>query len=107
LSFRHLGDTGSRGSASLPASLPQAFTKGASEPFIGTLDYIFLGRGGAAPKSGPAEAASPPVSPATGAWRVLGVKPLKTLTAVEGVLSYPSAEEPSDHVLIWADLQLA
>jgi hypothetical protein len=75
---------------------------------VGTLDYIFLGRGGATCKAGPAEPADTGAAPPSGgAWRVLGVKPLKTLTAVEGVLSYPSADEPSDHVLIWADLQLA
>eukprot|EP00967_Tisochrysis_lutea_P126341 scaffold213369_cov36-Tisochrysis_lutea.AAC.2 len=98
----------------------QAFTKGASEPFTGTLDYIFLGRGGEAPKAGPAtppvtasesegtkEVANAAITRAGSAWKVLGVKPMKTLSAVEAVPSYPTADEPSDHVLIWADLQLA
>ncbi|KAL1496784.1 hypothetical protein AB1Y20_014372 [Prymnesium parvum] len=57
------------------------------QSFCETLDYIFL-------------------SP--GDWAVGGVKPLPPREAVlPHCKSYPSASEPSDHVLIWADLHLA
>lgn len=96
-----------------PEFTNKAWTRGASESFVGTLDYIFLGCGGVRQQLGPAPpegeggGATPAgEEPGARAWRVLKVKPLKALSAVEGVLSYPVADEPSDHVLIWADLQL-
>ena len=57
-----------------------------NEPFIGTLDYIFL---------------------SSGDWAVTSVKPLKKIDSVLPVCkSYPNADEPSDHVCIWADVEL-
>jgi len=68
-----------------------ARTKGQAEPFVGTLDYIFLGNGAA------------PGAP--GGWGVTQVKPLGDRKHVT-VKSYPCADEPSDHVLVWAELEL-
>lgn len=52
------------------------------EPFIDTLDYIFLSK----------------------EWNVTGVKPILHRDEASG--PYPNADEPSDHVLIRADLEL-
>jgi 2',5'-phosphodiesterase len=52
-------------------------------PFIGTLDYIFL-----SPK-----------------LRATGAVLLPSRDAVEDG-PYPSLEEPSDHVLVWADVAI-
>ena len=63
-----------------------AMTKGQAEPFVGTLDYIFV----------------------SDAWAVRGVRSLPTRQEVlPNCVSYPTASEPSDHVLIWADLDPA
>lgn len=63
-----------------------ATTKFQSEPFVGTLDYIFLSKGD---------------------WRATGVRALPSRKEVLPVCSsYPSATEPSDHVAIWADVEL-
>ena len=65
-----------------------AQTKGQKEPFVGTLDYIFLSRGD---------------------WTVVpgGVRSLPHRDAVLPTCSsYPTATEPSDHVAIWADVAL-
>jgi len=62
-----------------------AVTKfGGNEAFVGTLDYVFL----------------------SGGWRTAAVKPLPELQQSLASKSFPSATEPSDHVLIWADLEL-
>jgi 2',5'-phosphodiesterase len=53
-----------------------------AEPFIGTLDYIFLSDG----------------------WNVLKVKDTPKKDELEGV--FPDAEEPSDHVVIAASLKI-
>ena len=54
--------------------------------FVGTLDYIFL---------------------SAGDWKAAAVRPLPALDAVLPVCSsYPTASEPSDHVCIWADVEL-
>jgi len=55
-----------------------------SGSFIETLDYIFL-------------------SPE---WKVDAVKPLATKASMTQVKSFPSKDEPSDHVMIFADLSL-
>ena len=52
------------------------------EPFIGTLDYIFLSEH----------------------WKVNAVDPLPKLTDLEGPL--PLEEEPSDHLLVSATISL-
>jgi len=53
--------------------------------FMETLDYVFV----------------------SGEWRVNKVKPLLSKADVPATTSsYPSASEPSDHVLLWADLEL-
>ena len=66
-----------------------------SESFCETLDYIFLG-----------DAADAGGAPA-GRWVARAVKPLTPKAeALANHASYPSATEPSDHVAIWADLDL-
>ena len=63
-----------------------AQTGGQKEPFVGTLDYIFLSRGD---------------------WRASSVRSLPHRDAVlPDTSSYPTADEPSDHVAIWADIEL-
>ena len=63
-----------------------ATTKFQSEPFVGTLDYTSLSEG---------------------PWRARGVRALPSREAVLPVCSsYPNAQEPSDHVAIWADVEL-
>ena len=63
-----------------------ATTSWQSDPFVGTLDYIFL---------------------SSGDWKASSVRSLPTREDVLPVCtSYPNAEEPSDHVAIWADLDL-
>ena len=58
----------------------------ASTPFCSTLDYIFLSRGD---------------------WTATRVRELPKRDAVlPGCSSYPTASEPSDHVAIWADVEL-
>jgi mRNA deadenylase 3'-5' endonuclease subunit Ccr4 len=52
------------------------------EPFIDTLDYIFLSK----------------------EWKVSGVRNICKLEEADG--PFPNADEPSDHVLIRADLEL-
>lgn len=54
------------------------------EPFVGTLDYVFL-------------------SPH---WRVGGVRALPALAEVRHFPGFPTAAEPSDHVMVAADLSL-
>ena len=59
------------------------------DAFCETLDYIFLARGAG--------------------WRVRNVRPLPSKEEVVvkgGCVSYPIASEPSDHTMIWADLDL-
>ena len=66
-----------------------AYTKpmGAERPaFVETLDYVFL-------------------SP--GHWKVTGVKDLKPKAGLDLARPYPTADEPSDHVLLAADLEVA
>lgn len=54
------------------------------EPFVGTLDYIFI----------------------SDEWQVKGAKPIdETFIATDS--GFPSKLEPSDHVLVAADLQLS
>ena len=60
-----------------------AFSSWSKEPFSGCLDYIFLSE----------------------EWGVGEVKPLKKLSEEERK-SYPSWDEPSDHVMIWADVEM-
>jgi len=63
-----------------------ATTKFGGGLFCETLDYIFLSKGD---------------------WSVRAVKPLQRRDAVvPECKSYPSRGEPSDHVLIWADLEM-
>ena len=59
-----------------------AFTDGSEEFFIGTLDYIFL----------------------SDSWKVTNVEALEHRNDVDG--PFPNDKEPSDHVLIAADLEL-
>ena len=59
-----------------------AFNEGSEDCFIGTLDYIFLSDG----------------------WNVTKVKPLGHRSDANG--PFPNDEEPSDHVLIAANLEL-
>ncbi|KAL7512873.1 hypothetical protein ACHAXN_012671 [Cyclotella atomus] len=60
------------------------------EPFIGTLDYIFLSR---------------KTDPASKAWKVCDTVPLPERDSSGG--PFPSDCEPSDHLLIAADLELS
>jgi hypothetical protein len=63
-----------------------AMTKNAREPFVGTLDYIFLSRGD---------------------WKATSVRELPARDAVlPQCRSYPIASEPSDHVAVWTDIEL-
>jgi 2',5'-phosphodiesterase len=63
-----------------------AFQKESDPPFVGTLDYIFLSK----PH-----------------WKSLHTRPLPSREEVLPTCSsYPTADEPSDHVAIWADLDL-
>jgi len=57
---------------------------GGPDKFCETLDYIWLSDG----------------------WKVEGVKPLGSKASVEDIASYPSRDEPSDHVMIFADLKM-
>ena len=67
-----------------------ATTKIDSEPFVSTLDYIFLSDKGTSSR-----------------WRALNVRPLPLREEVlRTCKSYPTADEPSDHVAIWVDLEL-
>eukprot|EP00985_Skeletonema_marinoi_P015520 scaffold8038_cov78-Skeletonema_marinoi.AAC.1 len=65
-----------------------AHTQGQEEPFIGTLDYIFLSREGKT----------------TRIWKVNEVTKLPCKAESGG--PFPNAVEPSDHYLISADLEL-
>ena len=56
-------------------------------PFIDTLDYIFLGNGAN-----------------NGNWKVENVLHLPSRSEVKG--PYPAQEEPSDHVLMTANLDI-
>ena len=63
------------------------FSGEAGPPFCETLDYIFLSKGD---------------------WSAQYVRPLpKKSKVLASCASYPTAEEPSDHVAIYADLDLA
>ena len=53
------------------------------EPFIGTLDYIFLSKD---------------------KWRIQAVKELPSIAESGG--PFPNEDEPSDHLLIYADIEL-
>jgi len=59
-----------------------AWSKFNKEKFIATLDYIWL----------------------SDEWSVNGVPSLPTEEAMTDVKSFPSPTEPSDHILVWADL---
>jgi endonuclease/exonuclease/phosphatase family metal-dependent hydrolase len=57
--------------------------------FVGSIDYIFMNNGSAA------------------AWAVKAVGRLPSLEEAKAAcVSYPTADEPSDHLLLWADLSL-
>lgn len=63
------------------------FSGEAGPPFCETLDYIFLSKGH---------------------WNAQYVRPLpKKATVLPNCASYPTTDEPSDHVAIYADLDLA
>ncbi len=70
-----------------------AHLKDDSDPFIGTLDYIFLS------KNSSVESVSRKYE-----WKVCGVQPLPSKQDSGG--PFPSEKEPSDHLLIAADLEL-
>lgn len=53
------------------------------DPFIGTLDYIFLSK----------------------EWSVNGVREISKREEVDG--PFPNVDEPSDHALIAADLKIS
>jgi len=66
-----------------------ASTAWGGDAFCETLDYIFLSSGDG--------------------WRVREVRPLPSKAEVmvrRGCISYPTASEPSDHTMIWAELEL-
>ena len=77
-----------------PAFTNFAFTKWSTEMFMETLDYVFVST---TPVAGQAPAQD---------WLVRGVKglPLKNDTDLEK--PFPTKDEPSDHILIAADLSL-
>lgn len=58
---------------------------GTGPPFRETLDYLFLSR----------------------EWHVRSVRQLPPLSSLGDGLFYPSADEPSDHLMLAADLELA
>ncbi len=60
-----------------------AINKFSPTPFVGTLDYLFL----------------------SSEWSVSGVRELPSRASL-GVPSLPSASEPSDHLMLYADLEL-
>ena len=64
-----------------PAFTNYAQTKNDKEPFVGTLDYIFL----------------------SDQWIVDNVSELPSMDSVKGPL--PTLQEPSDHLLISAELR--
>ena len=67
-----------------PSFTNYAWTAWSDEPFCETLDYIWL---------------SPD-------WNVETVVSLPERSSLEGVESFPSESEPSDHILVGAKLQL-
>ena len=67
------------------------------DPFIGTLDYIFLSR-----KAKTTRIIDEKVAGEW--WKVHGVTKLPSVAASGG--PFPNANEPSDHLLISADLEL-
>ncbi|KAL7495288.1 hypothetical protein ACHAWT_006614 [Skeletonema menzelii] len=67
------------------------------DPFIGTLDYIFLSR-----KAKTTQIIDEKVAGEW--WKVNGVTKLPSVAASGG--PFPNAHEPSDHLLISADLEL-
>ena len=82
------------------------------DPFVGTLDYIFLSAGWKTK-----EVSHPRVTRVASTCHALShrihvpapvpqVKPLPSLQHTLPLKSYPCATEPSDHLLIWADLEL-
>ena len=74
-----------------------AHVKEDEDPFIGTLDYIFL--------SQKEQTSSGSSSSSNGAhWKVCGIKKLPSTAASGG--PFPNKVEPSDHLLIAADLEL-
>ena len=65
-----------------------AYTKpmgGERDAFVETLDYIFC---------------------SAGQWKVAGVKELRSKQGLDTSKPYPTADEPSDHVMLAADLEL-
>ncbi|KAK7250403.1 hypothetical protein SO694_00007688 [Aureococcus anophagefferens] len=65
-----------------------AYTKpmgGERDAFVETLDYIFC---------------------SAGQWKVAGVKELRSKHGLDTSKPYPTADEPSDHVMLAADLEL-
>ena len=64
------------------------------EPFIGTLDYIFLSqKEGTSSHDGVGQS-----------WKVHSVEKLPSIEESGG--PYPNKNEPSDHILIAADLEI-
>jgi len=77
------------GTGSEPEFTNLATNKWGGTAFCETLDYIFLSSGDG--------------------WKVRAVRPLPSKEEVMikgGCISYPIATEPSDHTMIWADLDL-
>ena len=56
----------------------------AMDAFVETLDYVFLGPG----------------------WAVNGVLPAVASSAIDRSKPYPTVDQPSDHCMIAADLQM-
>lgn len=85
---------------------------GEDEPFIGTLDYIFLGGGddcsdadGDDRDDNKDVREKGEITRLGGAWKVTGTKEVGHRDDVKDP-PYPNADEPSDHVMISADLEL-
>ena len=56
-----------------------------ADPFVATLDYVFC-------------------SP--GDWAVTGVKATRKFADVDATKPYPTEDQPSDHCMIAADLEM-
>lgn len=78
-----------------------AHLKDDPDPFIGTLDYIFLSKSSSGETN---EVVGGLAAQRQYEWKVHGVKKLPSREDSGG--PYPSAKEPSDHLLIAADLEL-
>lgn len=88
--------------SSEPEFTNYAHLKDDPDPFIGTLDYIFLSKNNSSGERNDVTVVEGDVAGAE--WKVHGVQKLPSKEDSGG--PFPSEKEPSDHLLIAADLEL-